>query len=219
MAGSDKKRVVIIGGGPSALATAFELTSGELADRHEVTLLQPGWRLGGKCASGRGANERIEEHGLHVWFGSYDNAFALMRRCYDELDRDPARYAFTSVGTAFDGLTKAILWQHDAGEQDAAGDWSPHELSFPRTPSRPNDAVGAIGSVLRELASGLANLEREGVPPDDKVPFAEQMHVEEPSGIAGERRGQRSGSSSTTSTRSPRGFVRPSTTTSPTSPS
>ena len=38
--------------------------------------------------------------------------------------------------------------------------------------------------VLRELASGLANLERKGVPPDDKVPFAEQMHVEEPSGIA-----------------------------------
>ena len=60
-----------------------------------------------------------------------------MRRCYDELDRDPARYAFTSVGTAFDGLTKADPWQHDAGGQDAAGDWSPHELSFPAHPVAP----------------------------------------------------------------------------------
>lgn len=38
--------------------------------------------------------------------------------------------------------------------------------------------------MLRELASGLANLERDGVAPDGSVPFAEELHVEEP-GIAG----------------------------------
>ncbi len=40
----------------------------------EVTIVQRGWRLGGKGASHR-AGGRIEEHGLHVWPGYYDNAF------------------------------------------------------------------------------------------------------------------------------------------------
>ena len=59
----------------------------------EVTVYQRGWRLGGKGASSRGPNGRIEEHGLHVWLGFYDNAFRLLRSCYEELDRprtDPA---------------------------------------------------------------------------------------------------------------------------------
>ena len=43
-----------------------------------------GWRLGGKGASGRGENDRIEEHGLHLWMGFYENAFRLMRECYAE---------------------------------------------------------------------------------------------------------------------------------------
>ena len=30
---------------------------------------------------------RIEEHGLHVWLGYYENAFRLVREIYDELDR------------------------------------------------------------------------------------------------------------------------------------
>ena len=50
-----------------------------------------GWRLGGKGASGRNAahGSRIEEHGLHIWFGFYDNAFLTMRQCYEELARAP----------------------------------------------------------------------------------------------------------------------------------
>ena len=48
-----------------------------------------GWRLGGKGASGRGPSGRIEEHGLHIWMGFYENAFRLMRECYAELARDP----------------------------------------------------------------------------------------------------------------------------------
>ncbi|HEY7622772.1 MAG TPA: FAD-dependent oxidoreductase [Solirubrobacteraceae bacterium] len=178
-ANGKKKRIVIIGGGPAALATAFELTSDGLADRHDVTILQPGWRLGGKCASGRGPHGRIEEHGLHVWFGCYDNAFALMRRCYDELDRDPNAYAFTSVGNAFEGLTKATLWQHDGT------DWSPHELEFPRTPARPADSVGALGMALRMAGRRLdaSQKARPDLAPGI-VPWAPETKVED-TGIAG----------------------------------
>ena len=57
------------------------------AEPVEVTVYQRGARLGGKAASSRGGHGRIEEHGLHVWLGHYDNAFRLLRRCYDELDR------------------------------------------------------------------------------------------------------------------------------------
>ena len=44
-------------------------------------------------ASSRGPHGRIEEHGLHLWLGFYENAFRLLRECYAELDRpttDPA---------------------------------------------------------------------------------------------------------------------------------
>jgi uncharacterized protein with NAD-binding domain and iron-sulfur cluster len=146
-------KVAIIGGGPSALAAAFELTEPGRGD-HEVTILQPGWRLGGKCASGRNRElgNRIEEHGLHIWFGSYDNAIALMKRCYDALDRDPEQYAFTSFENAFQGVDEAILWQRHDGE------WSFKEVRFPRNPVRPLNfhsfAVTALdwaGSRLVEL--------------------------------------------------------------------
>ena len=63
-------------------------------DRFErITVYQRGWRLGGKGASSRGAHGRIEEHGLHVLLGYYDQTFDVMRRCYEALDRpqaDPA---------------------------------------------------------------------------------------------------------------------------------
>lgn len=81
-------RVVILGGGMAGLAAAWALTGpGPAAEVESVTVYQRGWRLGGKGASSRGVHGRIEEHGLHVWLGYYDNAFRLMREVYDELDR------------------------------------------------------------------------------------------------------------------------------------
>jgi uncharacterized protein with NAD-binding domain and iron-sulfur cluster len=77
-------RVAVIGGGCAALTTAFELTKPEYQGRYRVTVYQMGWRLGGKGASGRGVNDRVEEHGLHLWMGFYENAFRLMRECYTE---------------------------------------------------------------------------------------------------------------------------------------
>ena len=83
-----KVKVAVIGGGCASMAAVWELSRREHRGRYQVTVFQEGWRLGGKGASGRGANGRIEEHGLHVWLGFYDNAFRMMRECYDELAKD-----------------------------------------------------------------------------------------------------------------------------------
>lgn len=79
----------MIGGGCGAITAAFELTRPEHQGKYRVTVYQLGWRLGGKGASGRGPGQRIEEHGLHIWLGFYENAFRLLRECYQELGRDP----------------------------------------------------------------------------------------------------------------------------------
>ncbi len=90
---ADRRRVAVLGGGVGAMATVFALTdpANPDAELYDVTVYQLGWRLGGKGASGRalGApyHARIQEHGLHIWFGFYDNAFKLMRDCYGELGR------------------------------------------------------------------------------------------------------------------------------------
>lgn len=87
-----RKQIVIIGGGVSGLTAAYELTrTPELRARHRVTVMQMGFRLGGKLASGRNLarGARNEEHGPHVWFGFYDNAFALWREVF-EAWRPPA---------------------------------------------------------------------------------------------------------------------------------
>ena len=83
-----RQKIAILGGGMAAMTTAFELTSKPgWKDEYEITLYQLGWRLGGKGASGRNMRDhnRIEEHGLHVWGGFYDNAFAVIRQSYTEL--------------------------------------------------------------------------------------------------------------------------------------
>lgn len=80
-----KQRIAIVGGGMAALAAAFELTERpDLRDRFDVTIYQMGWRLGGKGATGRDDQGRVVEHGLHVWFGCYENAFKLLRAAYKE---------------------------------------------------------------------------------------------------------------------------------------
>ncbi|HEV3451096.1 MAG TPA: NAD(P)-binding protein [Acidimicrobiia bacterium] len=142
MAASERVRVAILGGGVAGLATAFELTSTpELRARHAVTVYQHGWRLGGKCASGRNLAQgsRIEEHGLHMWFGQYENAFALMRACYAELGRPPgARLA--TVEEAFQPRGEGVLWD------DYGGTWVPYRLLFP-----PNDRVPGDGTPIPDF--------------------------------------------------------------------
>jgi uncharacterized protein with NAD-binding domain and iron-sulfur cluster len=94
-------RVAVIGGGCASIAAAFELSRPQHQGKYQVTVYQVGWRLGGKGASGRGPAARIEEHGFHVWFGFYENAFRLMRECYAELGRDPRKCQIADWRDAF----------------------------------------------------------------------------------------------------------------------
>ena len=86
-----KKKLAILGGGIGSLVTAWQLTSQpNWKEIYEsITIYQMGWRLGGKCASGRGTHGRIEEHGLHIWFGFYDNSFDVIQSAYSTLGRAP----------------------------------------------------------------------------------------------------------------------------------
>ena len=127
-------KVAIVGGGCASVATAFELSRPEHEGRFEVTVYQLGWRLGGKGASGRGPADRIEEHGLHLWMGFYENAFRLMRECYAELGRDPKRHPMASWEDAF-------VPDHVSGVADRSpgGRWSPWMVHFPPQSGMPGD--------------------------------------------------------------------------------
>src|SRR5215813_3499560 len=128
-----KQRIAILGGGMAALTAAFEITSppGWQAD-YEITVYQMGWRLGGKGASGRNAEhgQRIEEHGLHIWMGCYENAFAVMQRCYAELGR-PAGSPLARWDDAFKPHSLITLMEHVGGR------WVAWPNRFPTNPEVP----------------------------------------------------------------------------------
>jgi uncharacterized protein with NAD-binding domain and iron-sulfur cluster len=132
---TQRTKVAVLGGGVGGMTAAFELTATpQLRDRFDVTVYQLGWRTGGKGASGRNAAvaNRIEEHGLHVWFGFYDNAFRLMRDAYQEAAR-PSGHPLATFEQAFKGCDELVLY-------DRQGDgWYPLRLDWPRNPLRPGD--------------------------------------------------------------------------------
>lgn len=114
------RKVAVLGGGVGALSAVWALTSQPGARAaYDIHVYQMGWRLGGKGASGRNdaAGQRIEEHGLHVWSGFYDNAFAMMRECLAELRDEPGVYhsldeAFTPSNDIVLGELSAHGWEH-----------------------------------------------------------------------------------------------------------
>lgn len=171
---SERIKVAVVGGGCGALTAAFELTKPEHEGRYDVTVYQQGWRLGGKGASGRGPSGRIEEHGLHLWMGWYENAFRLMRECYEELDRDPARCRIATWQDAFkaDPFTGAM-------EKMPDGSWRSWRISLPIAPGQPGDPYAAppkwtvadylvrTASLLQTLLTSLAT----GLEPKDPAAF------------------------------------------------
>lgn len=123
-----KKRVAILGGGLAGMTTAYELSK---HPDYEVTVYQMGWRLGGKGASGRGPDGRIEEHGLHIWFGFYENSFRVMRECYAKLGR--------AAGTPMATVEDAFRPCHSVGQAvpDAKEKWVKLMMPNPVNPGAP----------------------------------------------------------------------------------
>lgn len=125
------ERIAILGGGPAGLAAALELTDPGLGGRFEVTVYQQGWRLGGKCASSHNVAEhgRNEEHGLHVWFGFYENAFNVFGRVFAAHPAPP----FPTIYDAFYERPYTVL---GAGPPGNPSRW---DVTFPAAPGRPAD--------------------------------------------------------------------------------
>jgi uncharacterized protein with NAD-binding domain and iron-sulfur cluster len=163
------QKIAILGGGAGSLAAAFYLSAQPgWRERYEITVYQQGWRLGGKGASGRNAAlaQRIEEHGLHIWFGFYANAFAMIRAVYEELGRPPGA-PLASWDQAFRPQDTIAL------AEQVGSEWRPWHLLLPRRPGEPGTGSDPVApwrmalemltwlrrwhSELRALAPGVAS--------------------------------------------------------------
>lgn len=139
------QKVAILGGGMGALATAFELTSQpDWQERFDITIYQLGWRLGGKCASSRGPNERIEEHGIHGFMGSYFNALPMMSQVYAELGRKPGM-PLATFEEAFIPSDFTMSWEF------RDGGLAPWPARLP-----PNDVPPTDGHYYKGLPTAIA---------------------------------------------------------------
>ena len=138
-----KKKIAVLGGGTGSLSAVWGLTSlPDWQSRWEITVYQMGWRLGGKGASGRNpqTGQRIEEHGLHVWAGFYENAFRVMREVYEAADRQggPVR----TVDQAFLKHSDVIV------EELVKGQWRSWPITFPT-----NSQVPGTGGLMPSIWS------------------------------------------------------------------
>ena len=137
-----KTRVAILGGGMAAMTAAYQLSE---HPEYEVSVYSIGWRLGGQGSSGRNLQQaaRIEEHGLHLWFGFYENAFNVMRRCYAALSRAPGE-PLATIQDAFKGIDELTLVEAYNGQH------LPWHIQFPVADFQPGDGNEA-GSLWDSL--------------------------------------------------------------------
>lgn len=162
-------KVVILGGGMAGLSTAWRLSEPGWRERFDsITVYQRGWRLGGKAASSRGAHGRIEEHGLHIWLGYYENAFGLLRECYAELDR-----ATTDRAAPIKNWDQALIPGDNLGLADRfGGDWLMWLGTFTRNERLPGepDTTGREMTVVEftrqaiRLMRDFAESQRDATP-------------------------------------------------------
>lgn len=183
MSSGKPQKIAVLGGGVSALTAVFELTSeADWQQRYDITVYQMSWRLGGKGASGRNRQiyDRIQEHGLHIWFGFYDNAFGMLRRCYEEnarpLDRPLSRWDEAFKPTNYFVLSERV--------KDTWYDWKlsfPMNLMVPGESKDPPDVEECIWIALKWLLSLLVSTSNvEFTPAEGGTKFAWFMETHAP---------------------------------------
>lgn len=109
-----KRRIIVVGAGIAGLTCAHELSrTAEARRKFSVRVFEMGHKVGGRLASAHNPQRwgRNEEHGLHVWFGWYDNTFRLA----DEVWRDWKRPADCPWKTIWDGLRPIWISEHGLG--------------------------------------------------------------------------------------------------------
>jgi uncharacterized protein with NAD-binding domain and iron-sulfur cluster len=158
MTAAKPRKIAVLGGGLGSLSAVHALTDYEgWQNDHEITVYQMGWRLGGKASSGRNAQfgQRIEEHGLHVMMGFYENLFRMMRSVYAECaERN------LMPGSPFTDWTVAFK-PHDLTTQmefiEGRG-WIPWSIQYPRNDRMPGDPAEGMKnpSLLDYFQMGLA---------------------------------------------------------------
>lgn len=111
---SKPTRVAILGAGMGGLTAAFGLVrENERGDPrgdplYEIHVYEQSAVPGGKGASTRNPEHgyRIEEHGLHILMGFYENALGVLGACYDDLRETP----YTKDGVEYPVLEKAEVF-------------------------------------------------------------------------------------------------------------
>lgn len=154
------QKIAILGGGIAALSTAFELSSQPgWEQKFDITVHTLGWRLGGKCATGRGPNGRIQEHGIHGFLGSYYNALPLMRECYDALGRQPGE-PLATFDEAFKPESFVLMWEF------IDGGWRRWPFTAPTNKLSPGDptSLTTVNHWVREAVSLVRHVFDEGYP-------------------------------------------------------
>ena len=171
---NQKKKIAVLGGGIGSLSAAFYLTEQEgWANKYDITVYQQGWRLGGKCASGRdmrpGYGNRIYEHGLHIFGGFYDQSFDLLRRSYEAIDR-PDGHPNQTVWDAFSPEDQiALVDSPKPGHPDLV--WY---LNLPENDAVPGDDLGmpSMVEMIEKLVAMLIHVSprHDGVDRPDTKP-------------------------------------------------
>lgn len=141
---AQRQKIAVIGSGVGAMTATYAITTIPGWEKlYDITVYQMGWRCGGKGASGRNLAQqgRIEEHGLHIWAGFYENAFRLMRDCYQAMNDSGIRKPDAPLGTidkAFVGLSHFFIAEDIPGPDGAPG-LHPWRIDF-----EPNDNVPGV---------------------------------------------------------------------------